>query len=94
MQKMTLGELRIYLRPDDLVKVMRGRSLEYAGHAFMIPGSFTKSIVEELCIDKEVRRKGWETMGIWEPLNAGEAAELKIADAEIRHYWKIRIAEG
>ena len=94
MQKMTLGEFRMhYLRPDDLVKVMRGKTLAYAGNVFTTPGSFEKHRVEEICIDTEVRRKGWETVGIWEPLRPEAAAVLNLADAEIRHYWKIIVAE-
>lgn len=95
MQKLTLGELRrLYLRPDELVKVLRGKTLEYAGNVFMIPGSFEKYRVQEICIDREVRRKGWETVGIWEQLKPAAAAELSLADAEIRYYWKITTEEG
>lgn len=94
MQEMTLCDIRgLYIQANDLVKVFCGMRLAYAGPAFLIPEEYEVDYVAALRPELETRRKGWQTAGLWAPLNPETVETVRLKDAEQRLYWRITLRE-
>lgn len=92
MKGLTVSELKhLYLRKEDLVKIVVGGKLAYSGWSFLIPWKFMECTVKSFRSENEIRRKDWREAGLWPPMNPEAVAHVRLADADIRQYYVLTL---